>query len=196
MKPRLPAFMQRCRRGMACFSYFAFPSDSHRGCVNRHVHLKLCRRMDAVCEVLGSRPQEIDVAPCPLSVWAETFRVVQAHEIWRQHGAWITQHNPTFGPGISERFVAAARITEEDFNAAAAARREIVAHLDGVLGDDAVLALPTAPGPAPLLDMPSSDLDGYRTRMLQLTCIAGLGGLPQVRVYCLYVVDSIVWWEI
>ena len=40
--------------------------------------------------------------------------------------------------------------------------------------------LPTAPGPAPLLNTPPAELDLFRTRLLSLTCIAGLGGLPQV----------------
>ncbi len=42
--------------------------------------------------------------------------VHQAWEIWKEHGAWITQHKPTFGPGTKERFAMAAGITEEASN--------------------------------------------------------------------------------
>lgn len=60
-------------------------------------------------------------------------------------------------------------------------RQHISAHLEGLLGADGVLSLPTAPGPAPLLNTPPAELDLFRSRLLSLTCIAGLGGLPQVR---------------
>ena len=46
----------------------------------------------------------------------------------------------------------------------------------------AVLALPSAPCIAPRIDSPAAELDAYRTRVMRLTCIAGLGGLPQVTI--------------
>lgn len=59
-------------------------------------------------------------------------------------------------------------------------RQQISAHLEKLLGSDGVLTLPTAPGPAPVLNTPPAELDLFRSRLLSLTCIAGLGGLPQV----------------
>jgi len=52
--------------------------------------------------------------------------------------------------------------------------------MDELLGSDAVLAVPTAPGPAPILNTPQNKLATYRKNMLSLTSIAGLAGLPQV----------------
>ena len=73
-------------------------------------------------------------------------------------------------------------------------RRQISAHLQELLGKDGVLMLPTAPGPAPTINTPPAELDLFRSRLLSLTCIAGLGGLPQVLllfkysyIICLYV---------
>jgi amidase len=43
-----------------------------------------------------------------------------------------------------------------------------------------VLALPTAPCVAPPLDAPPDALESFRMRVMRLTCIAGLSGLPQV----------------
>ena len=43
-----------------------------------------------------------------------------------------------------------------------------------------VLALPTAPCIAPLLHSSEEELESFRVRAMRLTCIAGLGGLPQV----------------
>jgi amidase len=45
-----------------------------------------------------------------------------------------------------------------------------------------VAALPSAPCIAPLLGTSAADLESYRIRVMRLTCIAGLGGLPQVSI--------------
>jgi len=60
-------------------------------------------------------------------------------------------------------------------------REAIAAHMEKLLGDNSLLILPAAPGPAPRLQTPAAQLDGFRTRLISLTCIAGLAKLPQVR---------------
>ncbi|KIY92167.1 amidase [Monoraphidium neglectum] len=55
-------------------------------------------------------------------------------------------------------------------------------HLIDLLGSDGVLALPTAPGPAIPIGTPGAALEDWRARLLSLTCIAGLSGLPQVSI--------------
>ena len=60
-------------------------------------------------------------------------------------------------------------------------RKRISAHLQELLGKDGMLMLPTAPGPAPIRNTPTAELYLLRSRLLSLTCIAGLGGLPQVQ---------------
>ena len=62
-------------------------------------------------------------------------------------------------------------------------RQRIREHMDALLGSDAVLAVPSAPGPAPILNTPQAELHDYRKSMLALTSIAGLAGLPQVCVH-------------
>lgn len=74
----------------------------------------------------------------------------------------------------------ASRITAQQAEAAGAQRQAIRSHLLALLGADGVLALPTAPGPAPLCNTPPAQLDGWRTKLISLTSIAGLAGLPQV----------------
>ena len=64
---------------------------------------------------------------------------------------------------------------------AAEQRAAIAARLDGLLGADAAVLVPSAPGPAPRLRMPSADLDAFRARLIALTSPAGLAGLPQAR---------------
>jgi amidase len=42
----------------------------------------------------------------------------QGWEIWKGLGPWVSQHNPSFGPGIKDRFQMASNITQEEFQAA------------------------------------------------------------------------------
>ncbi|PNW76486.1 hypothetical protein CHLRE_11g467630v5 [Chlamydomonas reinhardtii] len=141
-----------------------------------------------VVALLGE-PTEVDVA-APLAGqglgqyvdWMGVFRVCQGFEVWREHGAWVTEHNPAFGPGIKDRFIMASRITQEQVDAANVKRALIRSHLLTLLGSDGVLALPTTPGPAPLVNTPPAELDAWRTRLISLTSIAGLAGLPQVNL--------------
>jgi amidase len=45
-----------------------------------------------------------------------------------------------------------------------------------------VLVLPSAPCIAPRTNTPEAELDQVRTRVMRLTCIASLSGLPQVSI--------------
>ncbi len=116
-----------------------------------------------------------------LDGWRVTFQTVQAFEIWRNLGPWITANRPTFGPGIKERLAAAATVTAEAAAAARARMAEIRAWLRDTIRPGDALCLPTAPRVAPLLNTPTSDVEvAYRNAALTLLCPAGLGGLPQI----------------
>ena len=69
-------------------------------------------------------------------------------------------------------------------------RQKIREHMDALLGSDAVLAVPSAPGPAPVLDTPQNELHNYRKSLIALTSIAGLAGLPQVCVHMFFMTDK------
>lgn len=132
--------------------------------------------VDAAC----GRVTPVTVAHDGLRAWFETFRTLQGAEIWAQHGAWITETQPHFGPRIAPRFAAVATITPDAVEIAARHRQSIRARLDALLGDDGLLVLPTVPDIAPVLDEPAETAVPARERALALLCIAGLGGLPQV----------------
>ncbi|AOP16793.1 MULTISPECIES: amidase [Bacillus] len=117
-----------------------------------------------------------------LAEWAETFRVLQGLEIWEEHGAWIERTNPVFGPGIAERFEWASSLVISDHVQAFMKREAARKRLSEWLGEDGLLVIPTAPGPPPLRGLPENELNERRARTMKLTCIAGLGGLPQITV--------------
>ncbi len=121
------------------------------------------------------------VSPEGLADWFEVFRTLQAAEIWATLGSWVTEARPKLGPGIKDRFAYAATITPEQVAAASARRRAITAHVEGILGADGVICLPTSPRAAPLRGTPADQVEvEYRNQAMRLLCIAGLCGLPQI----------------
>ena len=62
----------------------------------------------------------------------------------------------------------------------AEAREEVRSHMQGFLKPGSALLMPTAPGPAPLLQMDQGKLNAWRKALITLTSIAGIASLPQV----------------
>jgi amidase len=112
--------------------------------------------------------------------WLAQFDAVRGGEVWATLGVWVEQVQPALGPGIRERFAAARAVTNTQVTAARVRRQETQDYLDRLLADGVVLLLPTVPAPAPLRDSSDDVLAAYRKRVLPLTCIAPLGGIPQL----------------
>ena len=128
----------------------------------------------------GSRA--VTVAPDGLDAWMQSFRILQGAQIWATHRDWLASLGPAFSAGIHERFQWVSTITPAMVAQAEAHRAQIRSTMDELLQGGAVLALPTTPGGAPLLDTPVPALEAWRNRALGLLCIAGHAGLPQVNL--------------
>lgn len=115
-----------------------------------------------------------------LEDWFMPFRVCQGWEIWQNHGAWVTEHSPDFGPGLGERLHWTSTITKAQWEEAAVRRQAIAEKTNRLLRTKTILVIPTAPGPAPLQGQDAAALESFRYRALQLTGIAGLSGVPQI----------------
>lgn len=130
-------------------------------------------------------PASTDPFPAEeLPGWLAAFQTVQGFEAWQQHGAWIEAHPDSLGDDVAERFATASRITTDQAEAARDvlryARQRIRAFVGGGL-----LVLPSASSVAPLLTevaqssaLGGSTIDAVRRATMQLTCIAGIAGLP------------------
>lgn len=133
----------------------------------------------AVTALLGSA-EAVCLASDGLETWRTRFRVLSAAETWSIHGAWIETARPVFGPAIADRFAFAREASGLDIAPAHAARSAIRQRLREIVRHDGVICLPTSPGPAPLRAATGEAVEKFRQRAQRLTCIAGLGGLPQV----------------
>lgn len=125
---------------------------------------------------------EEEISSDRLAMWAAIFKTLQGKEIWQAHGEWIEKEKPVFGPGIKERFDLASKVTQKSFDQALEEQLQIQKQMNTLLGEDALLVIPTAPGPAPLRGLPNEKLNDYRKKVMELTCIAGLAGLPQITI--------------
>jgi amidase len=134
-----------------------------------------------VTALLGDA-EPVTVSAEGLSAWFDVFRVLQYHDIWTTHGTWVTSVRPTFGSQVGPRFEAVSKVQPHEVDVMREQRADIMARLDALLENNAVLLLPTVPDIAPLLRLPPADTIAFRERALALLCIAGLGGLPQVNL--------------
>ncbi|OYZ89417.1 MAG: amidase [Rhizobiales bacterium 17-65-6] len=139
----------------------------------------LAPALEKVAALYGA-PGEVNVAEGALGAWRNAFRLVQSAEAWAAHGAWAQAVKPNFGPGVRERFAAAAALDPAEVVEAKALRETIRARMDALLGTDTLILLPTAAGIAPLRDTPAEDLETFRARSLELLCPAGHAGVPQI----------------
>lgn len=139
---------------------------------------------DALAAAGATIPEvgRLPLGTLPLEEWREAMRVLQAHEVWKTFGEFITTARPDLGPGVRERMAAAEQVTDEQ----AEQSRQVVlaarAEMERLTPVGTVLALPTTPSLAPRLGAGGPDLEDYRVKGMRLVCMASIGGLPQVTI--------------
>jgi amidase len=140
-----------------------------------------CAPAIAALERSVGRAHRITLSRSGLETWFETFRVIQASEIWHSFGKWVETEQPRFGPGVRERLEIAASITEERAAEARSRRREIIGEIEAAIMPGDVVCLPTTPRSAPLRGSHLTEVEVVqRQQAMALLCTAGLGGLPQI----------------
>jgi amidase len=103
-----------------------------------------------------------------------------AREIWSIYGPFVERHQPKLGAGIRERMAFAATVSERDADMAREEQKRAREQICTLVQPGTVAALPTAPCIAPRIDTGAEALESFRVRVMRLTCVAGLSGLPQV----------------
>jgi amidase len=123
---------------------------------------------------------EMVVAPGGFDEWREAFRIVQAKEVWETFGAFITRAKPKLGPGIRERMEFASTVTDHQADTARKIIFSARAQLRALVPPGTIMALPTSPSISPSVYTSGEEVESFRVRVMRLTCIAGLAGLPQM----------------
>ena len=139
-------------------------------------------RLSAMIGASEWRPLTPHGSPEGLQIWRGHQSTLQSREAWLTFADWIDQTNPRFGYEVSEIFHFGAGLSDDRVAEAKAAWLEIVAHMDAILKPDTFICLPTTPFVAPLRGQSRAAIKDLRTRIVTLTCIAGLLGAPQINL--------------
>jgi len=115
-----------------------------------------------------------------LDAWMTAFRDLQATQAYRGFADWVAATQPRFGPEMRTRWRFVTEVAGRDTSDAEARRDAVAARLAELTRDATVIAVPCAPGAAPLMNADAESLAEHRTRALTLTAPAGLAGLPQI----------------
>jgi amidase len=122
------------------------------------------------------------IAPDGFDSWREAMRIEQAYETWQTFGSFVKTHNPKIGPGIRDRIAFAETVTQQAADEARAVRAKIREHVFQTAVPGTLFALPAAPCIAPRIDGDEAEMQSFRVRVMGLTCIASLTGLPQISI--------------
>lgn len=116
--------------------------------------------------------------------WAELpeiFTAIQAFEVWRNHGDWVSRHRPDFGPGVVDRFANAKKATWTNYIGGMAKREEIKTLANDILGQS-IMIMPTAPCTPPITGATAETMQEFRMLALPLLALASLAGRPQLNM--------------
>jgi amidase len=122
------------------------------------------------------------LAESGLRDWSRHQRVLQKCEFHATFRDWIDRVNPRFSVEVAGAFADDGRIAPGDFAAANAFRESASKRLDRLLDGRRVLCMPTSPILPIGRDARLSDMRTAVHRIVDLTGIAGLTGLPQVNL--------------
>ena len=149
-------------------------------------------QVERALKAVGAKVERLQLAPEGFATLREAHQRLQAREVWQAHGSWVREVQPRFSPAIQARFERARALAEGDgtdlscsadeIAEASAIRAGLRARLGALLSPGTLLFLPPAPGIAPRVDASARELESHRTRLLELTCLASLTGLPQLVV--------------
>jgi amidase len=114
--------------------------------------------------------------------WSQHQRVLQKSEFHATFRDWIDQVNPRFSAEVAGAFADDGCISPGDLAAAHAFRADASNWLDELLDGRRVLCMPTSPILPIGRDARLSDMRTAVRRIVDLTGIAGLTGLPQVNL--------------
>jgi amidase len=134
--------------------------------------------VDRLHDAVATTPSPLAGAALP--DWARHQRILQKSEFHDTFRAWIDRVNPRFSAEVAGAFADDGLIPSSDLAAARTFREDASKRLDDLLDGRRMLCLPTSPILPINRNARLSDIRAAVHRIVDLTGIAGLTGLPQV----------------
>ena len=137
----------------------------------------------AIADAAGCGLSEVPPGALLSDEVAGLFARVQAREVWRAHGPWLSGNIQYLAEDVRARAQRAERLSragDPQRDDDERAWRGYAPRLDALLPPGAVAVLPVTPGLPPLRDAGPEDLLAFRTRAFRCTAPASLSGRPEL----------------
>ena len=136
-----------------------------------------------VQELRGLGPvTDIALAERDLLEWSRHQRVLQQAEFQATFRDWIDRVNPRFSAEVAGAFANDGRLSPADISEAKVFRAGATTGIEALLKGRHLLCLPTSPILPIRREAPLSAIRAAVHRIVDLTAIAGLAGLPQINL--------------
>ncbi|MFT5558100.1 MAG: amidase [Sphingobacteriales bacterium] len=125
----------------------------------------------------------LDICGVSLEVLGKWFLIIQGYELIQEHSGWLAKHQNSVAKDVSIRFDKSKNITIDEYAEAkqkAGNFSTLFTYLLKTKGG--WLCIPTTPGLPPELKQSVNSLNYYRKRLLGMTALASLCGLPQLHL--------------
>jgi amidase len=149
---------------------------------SEEVQAALAPALDTLARIVNPPISMLAAEDYDLGNMYNAYSVLQGREAWETHRDWIEEVNPTFGPGIAERFEFIAKITDDEVARWQEWRDKLARRMNDLMDVGAVMAIPTSPCVALYRDEPQDTQAAARQRILTTTGLAGHAGLPQINI--------------
>ena len=144
------------------------------------VRAALAPWMERIRQLVPANPATL--AAGDLLDWSRHQRLLQQSEFHATFRDWIDRVNPRFSSEVAGAFASDGRLSADDLLVARSVRIAATARLDAMLEGRRMLCLPTCPILPIRRDARLSEMRAAVHRIVDLTGIAGLTGLPQVNL--------------
>lgn len=148
-------------------------------CADPEVRAALSSSVARVVEAVGAG-RTVDVAPEGLAVWNGHHVHLQHPEFAATFAPWVDAADPRLSYDVASAIARGRDMPQAARRRAQAFRDGVRWRIDTLLAGRRLLCLPTTPILAPRRDIGLAETAAVGGRLVDLTCIAGLTGLPQI----------------
>ncbi len=110
---------------------------------------------------------------------ARCFTTILQKEAWQTNQVLFEHARQTLAPDIAQRLISGREISDDMYTAAVSQRARFRKAFEETV-HDAVLVMPTLPMVPPRRDDTQERFASFRARSIELLCISGLSGCPQI----------------
>lgn len=119
------------------------------------------------------------VSSFSLSNLGRAFTTILQREAWLSNADLFLRYGASIEPSIAERLAKGAHLSDDEVIAAKQIRIAFKNEASARLRNK-ILIMPTLPVVVPKRDASAEDLQHFRTRSIELLCLSGLSGFPQL----------------